>query len=1082
MSNMDQISKLVGSLLSENPNERNEGEKNIENLAETNPEEFLKLNMEILKNNTLHPNVRAMSVLLLKKYLTVGKDKKNLYLKISDLNLLSFQKNIMLILAENENKENKILTKRLTDLIAAVAGSIYENQENINFTEIQKWSNLLQNIFELFSTNEKTNIMSSLEILEGLFEKTKDKLSIYKNDFIQLFKVCLKNSDLEIKIKGMNCLLSLILNFKTTHSKDFKIFGPTVLNIISEIVSKNDIDLLNNEIGQIFDICEKYPGYFKKIFPNLLKVMTDIINICNYDENSNLKIQSVESLIFCVERYGDLFNEESIKKQVVELVFKVMLDIEDDISDDWKSPPDGFNEDLEEDDDQSIIKMAMEFINRLISSVGYKSIIPFLSKYIVEMLQNNDWKMKNAAILTISQIGEYIDDKNEIKNMVDIISTQITSTNPRIRYACCHVLGQLAEDLSPDFQQNFHKEFFKITLPLLEDPVPRVVSHCLAAMTNFLEDTSSEQINPHFAYIYTKIRFWLENGIGFVKEICLSTLSALAESSKLLFMPIYNEVMELLLHIIANVKAKEYKAIKGAAIECITLIGNEFGKDLLAPYIDKLIKELITIQSNEIEMSEYDPQKYYILSAWQRLCMLLRQDLLPYVEKILPSLLNLALEPLKTQQDERTSESEDTDLSIQLIELFMNCFPNKLSNYIKELYELMLLVNKKVINSETRLSAVNCLPKLIKVAKLNSNCDFLNLAKSILAKVWEIFVNEEDSSYKSSYCLNIQEIIENSGILLNEQELFNFIKQCEEELRKVEKRRKEILDSIDFDEEKPEIANFNIKFENTLEDECKLEIANIFGKIFKVYKENSLSSFNYLYQNHIIPSLENNKQLINISYALFLIDDAIEFIGDKIDPTTLQDFYKILLSYITHKSTDIRQPAMYGMGILVKSLQNFGPHLDNTIKTLCQGIEIKDCDNIVANNLEKCRDNGVSAIGKVLQTSCNIDRNSLEQYLHYWLKKLPIVNDYKEGEIMHEMMIDILEKEPMVLLGNNYCYILDVINVFQKVFKRDKISNTKINMGIDSIMKKFVSDENIKMKLMNSQVSQEQKEFISSFN
>lgn len=1081
MSNMDKILKLVGSLLSIENVERNQAEEKLKNLVETNPNEFLVLNMEIIQNQTLHTNVRIMSVVLLKKYLKVEINENNLYLKLSTENLLSFQKNIMLFLTQLENQK---IALKLTDLIAAVAGSVYTNEENINFNENQKWSNLLKNIFELFSTNEKNNIISSLAILEGLFEKTKDKLSLFKDDFIQLFKVCLKNNDLEIKIKGINCLLTLVLNFKTKDSKDFKVLGVDVLNIISEIIDKKDIDLLKSAMAIVFDVCEKYPAYFKKIFPNLLKVMTDILNnVDDNEENSDLKIQVVESLIFIVERYTDLFDEEIIKKQVIELVFKIMLNIEEEISQDWKSPPDGFNEDLEEDDDQSIIKIAMEFINRIIASVGYKSIIPFLTKYIIEMLQNNDWKMRNAAILTISQIGEYISDKNEIKNMMEIITTQITSNNPRIRYACCHVLGQLAEDLSPDFQQNFHVEFFKITLPLLEDPIPRVVSHCLAALTNFLENTSSEQVNPHFTYIYQKIRFWLENGIGFVKEICLSTLSALAESSKLLFMPIYNEVMELLLHIITNVKVKEYKAIKGSAIECISIIGNEFGKDLLSPYIDRLINELINIQSNEIQMNDYDPQKYYILSAWQRLCMLLRQDLLPYVEKILPSLLNLALEPLRTHQSERTSDSEDTDLAIQLIELFMKCFPNKLSNYIKELYELILLVNEKVINSETRLSAVNCLPKLIKVARLNQNCDFPQLAKSILGKIWEIFVKEEDSSYKSSYCLNIQEIIENSGVLLNEQELFNFIKQCEEELRKVEKRRKEILDTIDFDEEKPEIANFNIKFENTLEDECKLEIANIFGKIFKIYKQQSLSAFNYLYQNHIIPSLENSQQLINISYALFLIDDAIEYIGDKIDSSTLQNFYKILLSFSTHKSTDIRQPAMYGIGILVKSLENFGPHLDITIKTICQGIEIKDCDNIVANNLEKCRENGVSSIGKILQHNWNgVDKNLLGQYLNYWLKKLPLVHDYKEGELMHEMMVDILEKEPLILLGNDYCYILDVISVFQKVFKRDKISNSKINMGIQNIMKSFILNENLKLKLINSPLNQEQKEFIDSFN
>lgn len=34
-----------------------------------------------------------------------------------------------------------------------------------------------------------------------------------------------------------------------------------------------------------------------------------------------------------------------------------MLEIEDEVAEDWMSPPEGFNDDLIEDDDQKIIKI-----------------------------------------------------------------------------------------------------------------------------------------------------------------------------------------------------------------------------------------------------------------------------------------------------------------------------------------------------------------------------------------------------------------------------------------------------------------------------------------------------------------------------------------------------------------------------------------------------------------------------------------------------------------------------------------------------------------------------------------------------
>ncbi len=66
--------------------------------------------------------------------------------------------------------------------------------------------------------------------------------------------------------------------------------------------------------------------------------------------------------------------------------------------------------------------------------------------------------MKHAALMAISQIGEYLYDKiDEIRNLVNIICQYIKSENPRIRYACCHCLGQFADDLAPEFQDAFHK-------------------------------------------------------------------------------------------------------------------------------------------------------------------------------------------------------------------------------------------------------------------------------------------------------------------------------------------------------------------------------------------------------------------------------------------------------------------------------------------------------------------------------------------------------------------------------------------------------------------------------------------------
>lgn len=75
------------------------------------------------------------------------------------------------------------------------------------------------------------------------------------------------------------------------------------------------------------------------------------------DVNSNLKIESVECLVNVIEKYPDLVDNKQILTQVIELIFKNMIEIEDEVPQEWATPPDGFNDDCLEDDDQKIIKI-----------------------------------------------------------------------------------------------------------------------------------------------------------------------------------------------------------------------------------------------------------------------------------------------------------------------------------------------------------------------------------------------------------------------------------------------------------------------------------------------------------------------------------------------------------------------------------------------------------------------------------------------------------------------------------------------------------------------------------------------------
>jgi hypothetical protein len=55
---------------------------------------------------------------------------------------------------------------------------------------------------------------------------------------------------------------------------------------------------------------------------------------------------------------------------LIEMIFFYMIEIEDEITEEWKKPAEGYSEDFEEGDDFETTNFGMTSIDRLIACVG----------------------------------------------------------------------------------------------------------------------------------------------------------------------------------------------------------------------------------------------------------------------------------------------------------------------------------------------------------------------------------------------------------------------------------------------------------------------------------------------------------------------------------------------------------------------------------------------------------------------------------------------------------------------------------------------------------------------------------------
>ena len=155
-------------------------------------------------------------------------------------------------------------------------------------------------------------------------------------------------------------------------------------------------------------------------------------------------------------------------------------------------------------------------LDRMACSLGGKVILPLVIANVSQMLQNANWTHRFASLMAISAIGEGCQAQMLVllKQIVEAIIPFLNDSHPRVRYAACNALGQLATDFSPQFEQSFHAQVIPGLLSVLNDYAnPRVQAHAGAAMVNFFEECSQDIVISYLDAVVLKIEEVLNNKI-----------------------------------------------------------------------------------------------------------------------------------------------------------------------------------------------------------------------------------------------------------------------------------------------------------------------------------------------------------------------------------------------------------------------------------------------------------------------------------------------------------------------------------------------------------------------------------------
>ena len=238
------------------------------------------------------------------------------------------------------------------------------------------------------------------------------------------------------------------------------------------------------------------------------------------------------------------------------------------------------------------------------------------------------------------------------------------------------------------------------------------------------------------------------------------------------------------------------------------------------------------------------------------------------------------------------------------------------------------------------------------------------------------------------------------------------------------------------------------------------EISDVIGILFKTHKNISGDIIEIILKE-FLPKFVNSKSNFEQKMALYITDDLIEYLGQKILFNVWDDLYNLITNLCKKKDDEIRQAAAYGIGIFTKFTDdNFNKYAEGLINALKEGLKITPDDENDEESFGLAYDNLIASIGKIIYYRFNNDiiQKYSNELIDIWITNLPIKYDSTEQEQQHEWFCDMILFKNELIQEKYYNIIFkNLASIYNS-----KGSNENINNKIIQIFEHVKNNEKLK--------------------
>ena len=1048
-SQIQKFTELLSALMSQDNNIRNLAEQQYATTKNEDPN-LLAVALVTCACGPFDFAVKQEACVLLRQNMRVLNQKDFLYNSVTPEVQTVIRTNLVSAL---ENESNKSVRNRICDVVGELGSYLLLDEK------AGKWPELQPALFQLLSVGNAAQRESGLRVLRDLIPTIGINLiKSHKDSFMHVLRAAMED---ETSV-GNRCQAVLIVSSIAEHLparfwKPFQqSFGQPMLKVIKSICDSGNEDEVRDCLESLIGVIEEESLFFKPFLGDLVGLCFQIANGKDDLEDGTRQL-AFELIISLAEKKSKLcLKIPNFVQLAIRTSMSFMLEMEDSDVAQWAarfSDTDG--------DEATNYDIGEENVDRFAQSLGGEVVLPVVFAIVGEFIRG-DWQHKVAAIMTLSQCAEVIEDEAHTDAVVQLLLEQVADAHPRVRYAALHAIGQSSTDCAPHMQEAWHEQILPALTRAIDDPILRVGSHACAAFVNFAEECDVDVLLPHMDVLMEKLfRRLSSSNVRQVRENAITAIAVIAGVSEKHFVRFYPHVMPLLKEIVLGAVTKEERTLRGKAFECLSLLGIAVGKETFAPDAIEAMGAIVTLQQqNELD-DEEGTLKSFVYESLQRICKVLGADFARFLPAVLPPLLaafRVVPEEVSAPEDQqdmtlmmlgnqkcvglKTSHIEDLQSALTTVSSFIELMGGAgYRDFIKETAVRLMPLLEFQFDDDVKSLAITTWGHLVKcAAEIGEAALAKDLCKGYFDYAKKTMPHEEDLDILEVQARGVSACV--SAALPGSidqtvgSEIVALIFSLLEESFKRRKEQETELEEEELDEDDLE----NAEVEKEKDESVRIALVEIGASMMKQHKALFIQIAMPMFSNLVAKLIVPTNTVQDRSLALYVACDYLENLGsDSVPAWPL--FMDALFTSVTDAEIQLRQAACYGVNVAAR-IPEFGSVATQAVQRLLMTIEqpnSRSKTNLMAT------ENAVAALGHVCEKHGQGLGAEVAKVWQTWLSRLPIKEDSDEGQTTHAQLLRLVQSQNPHVLGENNANLQKIVHVLVQVYKRDTCSDETSN-------------------------------------